>query len=256
MNGATASTRSEMTLLGILLATGLVLGGLVLGSQIKATRLSDRYVTVRGLAERNVKSDLAIWCLGYKDAGDDLLPLYSKSEADKKAILEFLSRQGIKPSEIEVGTVSVTDTQANEYGGGNNRSQKRYIIQQNISVSTNRVDVVASASQKTMQLVQRGVVLSANGGPSYKFTGLNSIKPDMITEATRNARAAADRFASDSGSKVGSIRQATQGIFSILAPNAGADTGESSYGYGGNNDESSITKTVRVVTSVEYYLNK
>lgn len=245
-----------MTLLGILLATGLVLGGLVLGSQIKATRLSDRYVTVRGLAERNVKSDLAIWCLGYKDAGDDLLPLYSKSEADKKAILEFLSRQGIKPSEIEVGTVSVTDTQANEYGGGNNRSQKRYIIQQSISVSTNRVDVVASASQKTMQLVQRGVVLSAKGGPSYKFTGLNSIKPDMITEATRNARAAADRFASDSGSKVGSIRQATQGIFSILAPNAGADTGESSYGYGGNNDESSITKTVRVVTSVEYYLNK
>ena len=122
MNGATASTRSEMTLLGILLATGLVLGGLVLGSQIKATRLSDRYVTVRGLAERNVKSDLAIWCLGYKDAGDDLLPLYSKSEADKKAILEFLSRQGIKPSEIEVGTVSVTDTQANEYGGGNNRN--------------------------------------------------------------------------------------------------------------------------------------
>lgn len=255
MNGATAATRSGMTLLGVLLAAGLVLGGLALGSEIKATRLSDRYVTVRGLAERNVQSDLAIWSLGYKEAGDDLLPLYSKSEADKKSILDFLSRQAIKPSEIEVGTVSVTDTQANEYGGSNNRNQKRYIIQQNITVRTSRVNVVASAAQKTMQLVQKGVILGANGGPSYKFTGLNSIKPDMITEATRNARAAADRFASDSGSKVGSIRQATQGIFSILAANAGADTGESSYGYGGNNDESSITKTVRVVTSVEYYLN-
>ena len=255
MNGATSSTRSGMSLLGILLAAGLILGGLVLGSQIKATRLSDRYVTVRGLAERNVKSDLAIWCLGYKDAGDELLPLYSKSEADKKAILDFLSRQGIKPSEIEVGTVSVNDRQASEYGGPNNRIQKRYIIEQSITVRTGRVDIVASAAQKTMQLVQKGVVLGANNGPSYKFTGLNSIKPDMITEATRNARTAADRFASDSGSKVGSIRQATQGIFSILAANAGADTGESSYGYGGNNDESSITKTVRVVTSVEYYLN-
>jgi uncharacterized protein len=252
MNGA-AATRSGMSLLGILLAAGLILGGLVLGSQIKATRLSDRYVTVRGLAERNVKSDLAIWCLGYKDAGDDLLPLYSKSEADKKAILDFLSRQGIKPSEIEVGTVSVNDRQASEYGGPNNRIQKRYIIEQSITVRTGRVDVVASAAQKTMQLVQKGVVLGANGSPSYKFTGLNSVKPDMITEATRNARAAADRFASDSGSKVGSIRQATQGIFSILAANAGADTGESDYG--GNSDESSITKTVRVVTSVEYYLN-
>jgi uncharacterized protein len=252
MNGA-AATRSGMSLLGILLAAGLILGGLVLGSQIKATRLSDRYVTVRGLAERNVKSDLAIWCLGYKDAGDDLLPLYSKSEADKKAILDFLARQGIKPSEIEVGTVSVNDRQASEYGGPNNRIQKRYIIEQSITVRTGRVDVVASAAQKTMQLVQKGVVLGANGSPSYKFTGLNSVKPDMITEATRNARAAADRFASDSGSKVGSIRQATQGIFSILAANAGADTGESDYG--GNSDESSITKTVRVVTSVEYYLN-
>lgn len=254
MNSA-AATRSGMSLLGILLAAGLILGGLVLGSQIKATRLSDRYVTVRGLAERNVKSDLAIWCLGYKDAGDDLLPLYSKSEADKKAILDFLSRQGIELSEIEVGTVSVNDRQASEYGGPNNRIQKRYIIEQSITVRTNRIDVVASAAQKTMQLVQKGVVLGANGAPTYKFTGLNSVKPDMITEATRNARAAADRFASDSGSKVGSIRQATQGIFSILAANAGADTGESSYGYGGNNDESSITKTVRVVTSVEYYLN-
>ncbi len=252
MNGATAATRSGIPILGVLLAAGLILGGLVLGSQIKATRLNDRYVTVRGLAERNVKSDLAIWCIGYKDAGDDLLPLYSKSEADKKAILDFLSRQGFKSSEIDVGTVSVTDTQASEYGN-NNKLQKRYIIQQDITVRTNRVDTVASAAQKTMQLVQHGVALNGNGGPTYKFTGLNSVKPDMITEATRNARAAANRFASDSGSKVGSIRQATQGIFSILAANAGADTGESSYGV--NNDESSITKTVRVVTSVEYYLN-
>jgi hypothetical protein len=91
-------------------------------------------------------------------------------------------------------------------------------------------------------------------GPVYKFTGLNSIKPDMITEATRNARAAADRFALDSGSKVGSIRQANQGIFSILAANSGGDTGGND-GFEGNAD-SSLMKTVRVVTSVEYYLEK
>lgn len=254
MNGANQSNRSGMALLGFLLAAGLILGGLVLGSQIKATRLNDRYVTVRGLAERNVKSDLAIWSLGYKAAGDDLVPLYAKSEADKKAILGFLSQQGIRPSEIELGIVNVTDTQANEYGN-NNRNQRRYIIQQDITVRTGRVDVVAAASQKTIQLVQKGVVLDGNsgGGLTYKFTGLNSIKPDMISEATRNARAAAERFASDSDSKVGSIRQATQGIFSILAANSGGDTGES--GYGNNEDETSIVKTVRVVTSVEYYLN-
>ncbi|MFZ0335741.1 MAG: SIMPL domain-containing protein [Candidatus Acidiferrales bacterium] len=185
MNGANQSNRSGMTILGFLLAVGLTLGGLVLGGQIKATRLSDRYVTVRGLAERNVKSDLAIWNLGYKDAGDDLGALYTKSEADKKAILDFLGKQGIQPSEIELGIVGVTDTQANEYGINKNPS-RRYIMQQDITVHTSRVDLVAAASQKTMQLVQKGVVLSGgtNSGLSYEFTGLNSIKPDMITEAT------------------------------------------------------------------------
>lgn len=255
MNGANPSGRNGMTILGLLLAIGLVLGGLVLGGQIKATRLNDRYVTVRGLAERTVKSDLAIWDLGYKDAGNDLTALYTKSEADKKAILDFLAKQGVYSSEIELGIVSVTDTQTNEYGN-NKGPSRRYIIQQSITVHTSRVDLVAAASQKTMQLVQKGVVLSGgtDSGLSYKFTGLNSIKPDMITEATRNARAAAERFASDSGSEVGSIRQATQGIFSILAANGGTDTGES--GYGNNADETSIMKTVRVVTSVEYYLDK
>jgi uncharacterized protein len=253
MNGANQSNRSGMTILGFLLAVGLVLGGLVLGGQIKATRLNDRYVTVRGLAERTVKSDLAIWDLGYKDAGDDLPALYTKSETDKKTILDFLTKQGIQPSEIELGIVSVIDTQTNEYG--NKAPSRRFIIQQDITVHTSRVDLVATASQKTMQLVQKGVVLSGgtNSGLSYEFAGLNSIKPDMITEATRNARAAAERFASDSGSRVGSIRQATQGIFSILAANSGGDTGGDSYQ---NNDESSIMKTVRVVTSVEYYLDE
>jgi hypothetical protein len=254
MNGANQSNRSGMALLGFLLAAGLVLSGLVLGAQIKATRLGDRYVTVRGLAERNVTSDLAIWSLSYTDAGDDLAPLFAKSQADRKAIMDFLSQQGIQPSEIELGIVDVTDTQANQYGN-NNRASRRYIIQQSITVRTSRVDTVAAASQKTIQLVQKGVVLSGNngGGLTYKFTGLNSIKPDMISEATRNARAAAERFATDSGSKVGAIRQATQGIFSILAANSGGDTGQQ--GYGNNEDETSIMKTVRVVTSVEYYLN-
>lgn len=250
--------RSGMALLGLLLAIGLIVGGWTLGSQIKATRLGDRYVTVRGLAERNVKSDLAIWPIDYKEAGDDLTSVYSKTEADRKVILQFLSERGIQPSEIELGVVRVVDTQANEYGGVN-RAPHRYIVDQQITVETSRVDQVAAAAQKTLYLLQQGIVLGGNPGQgvAYKFTGLNSIKPDMITEGTRNARAAADRFASDSGSKVGSIRQANQGVFSILPANSGGDTGGSDEGgpYVSNAD-SSLMKTVRVVTSVQYYLDK
>ncbi len=147
----------------------------------------------------------------------------------------------------------MVDTQANEYGGPN-RAPHRYIVEQQVTVRTSRVDQVAAAAQKTMLLLQKGIVLGGNPGQglAYKFTGLNSIKPDMITEATRNARAAADRFASDSGSKVGSIRQANQGTFSILPADQGSDTGEPGFGTA----DSSMMKTVRVVTSVEYYLDK
>ncbi|HZV60553.1 MAG TPA: SIMPL domain-containing protein [Candidatus Eremiobacteraceae bacterium] len=249
------SSNQGTALLGSLLAIGLMGGGWLLGTQIKATRLSDRYVTVKGLVERRVKSDLAIWPLSYKEAGDDLAMVYGKTEADQNTVLKFLSQQGIESSEIEVGGVHVVDTQANEYGG-NNRAAHRYIAEQEITVRTSRVDQVAVAAQKTMQLLQKGIVLNSNA-LGYKFNGLNSIKPDMITEATRNARAAADRFATDSGSKVGAIRQANQGVFSITAANQGSDVTEPSE-FGGANSagDRSLMKTVRIVSSVQYYLEK
>ncbi|HKI00318.1 MAG TPA: SIMPL domain-containing protein [Candidatus Sulfotelmatobacter sp.] len=247
--------RNVLMSLGLPLALGLIVGGWALGAEIKATRLSDRYVTVKGLVERQVKSDLAVWPISYKEAGNDLASVYEKTEADKKIILQFLDQQGIKAPEIELGVAQVVDTQANEYSNGN-RAPYRYIVEQQITVRTSRVDQVAAAAQKTMMLVQKGIVLNSNPGRelTYKFTGLNSIKPDMISEATRNARAAADRFASDSGSRVGAIRQANQGVFSI-SPAGGSDPDEA--GAEGNlNADGSLMKTVRVVSSVQYYLGQ
>lgn len=259
MNETGRVSGTALAVVGLVLAVGLILGGWVLGAQIKAIRLGDRYVTVRGLAERKVKADYAIWPIGYKEAGDDLPSLYAKSEADRKVILEFLKQQGIEAQEIELGVVNVVDTQANECGNGN-RAPHRYIVEQQVLVVTPRVDQVAAATQKTMTLMQRGIVLESgrNDGVAFKFTGLNAIKPDMITEATRNARAVADRFAADSGSRLGPIRQASQGVFSISPEHSGDEGGdnEGGYGFGASNADSSLRKTVRVVTSVQYYLQR
>lgn len=252
-------TNGSTGLLGLFLGLGLIFGAWILGSQIKATRLSDRYVTVKGLVERQVKSDLAIWPINSKEAGDDLASVYARTEADKNTVQQFLAQQGILPAEIELGVVRVVDTQANEFGGGQ-RAPHRYIIEQQITVRTSRVDQVAAAAQKTMQLVQKGIVLNSNPGQgqgvSYKFTGLNSIKPDMITEATRNARAAADRFAADSGARVGGIRQANQGVFTILAAEQGSDTSEPGEFVPAGPADTSLLKTVRIVTTVQYYLDR
>ncbi|WP_229668704.1 SIMPL domain-containing protein [Edaphobacter acidisoli] len=241
--------------LGVCLMLGLILGGWLLGSQIKATRLADRYVAVKGLVERTVKSDAAIWPVTFKEAGNDLPSVFAKSEADKNAVLKFFAEQGIASNEITIGQIQVTDKQANEFGGSSNAGP-RYIVQQTVTVSSKDVDKIARAGQKTAELVQAGIVVGGGYGQGirYVFNGLNALKPDMITEATRNARAAADRFAADSGSQVGEIRSANQGVFSISSADAGSATGGDGGDTSNISPDSSIMKKVRVVSTVDYYL--
>ena len=245
--------------LGGLLMLGLIAGGWLLGGQIKAMKLGDRYVTVKGLVERTVKSDTAIWPVSFKETGNDLPQVFAKSEVDKQAVLKFFADQGVTPQEITVGQIQVTDKLANEYGGNNNGP--RYIVQQTVTVASSDVDKIAKVGQKTAELVQAGIVVGGGFGQGikYVFNGLNALKPDMITEATRNARASADRFAADSGSQVGSIRSANQGFFSISAADGSegnAGGGEPGEGGGGGNADASIMKKVRVVATVDYYLVK
>ena len=246
----------NFAILGFLLAAGLVLAGWTLGSEIKQTRLSDRYVTVRGLVERQVKADLAIWPITFQETGDDLEPVTGRAQADSRAILNFLAAQGFSPSDIETGLIQVTDTQTDQ--NRPNKPAHRFIVKQTLTLTTTNVDSVAAAAQKALDLLKAGVVLvsenqfAPSNGISYVFNGLNAIKPDMITEATRNARNAAGRFAADSGSRVGSIRQAEQGVFSITAANAGGALNPDMPFDA--TEKSSLMKKVRVVTTVQYYL--
>ena len=246
--------------LGLCVMFGLIVGGWVLGAQVKAMKLADRYVTVKGLVERTVKADTGLWSLSFKEAGNDLPQVFARSEADKDRLLAFFNQQGFAPADLSVGQVAVTDLQANEYT--TNRPINRYIVQQTVTVTTKDVDRLAKAGEKTAELVQAGIVIAAGEGRAatgitYKFTGLNALKPDMITEATRNARASADRFAADSGSQVGSIRSANQGVFSISASGIGASPAADEEGGGAETQaDSTIMKTVRVVSTIDYYLVK
>jgi len=253
MNDERDSLLKPALVLGVCLLLGLVLGGWLLGAKIASIKLADRTVTVKGLVERSVKSDRAIWAITFKTAGDDLPSVFAHSEANKAAVLKFLSDQGVSAAEVTTGQISVTDKQTNQFvqNGGS-----RYILEQTVTVSTGDVDKLAAAGSKTASLIQAGVVLADNSNIVYKFTGLNALKPDMITEATRNARASADRFAADSGSEVGAIRSANQGVFSISADGATAASADES-GEGGGGDaqaDASIMKKVRVVSTIEYYL--
>jgi hypothetical protein len=151
----------------------------------------------------------------------------------------------------------VIDLEANEYGSA--KHPNRFIVDQEVSVRSTNVDLVAAAVQRTGELIARGVVISSSnyppgsGSASYLFTGLNKIKPEMISEATRNARAAAEHFATDANSKLGTIRHASQEPFIIASAD---ETTQAGPDQGGDQSAGSMMKKVRIVTEVEFYLGK
>jgi hypothetical protein len=239
-------------LLGACLLFGLVVGGWLLGSEIRDIKLADRSVTVKGLVERTVKSDTAIWTMSFKESSDDLKAGYAKAQADQATVLKFLADHGIQGGDIAEKDIGVTDRLTSNVNNSQALKGPRFIVEGTIVVNSKDVDRVERTNAITSDLLAQGIILSTDT-TVYKFTGLNALKPDMITEATRNARASAARFAADSGAKVGSIRSASQGVFSITAANE-VSTNEDG---GFNSDQqadSSIMKKVRVVSTIDYYL--
>lgn len=229
--------------MAVALFLGLVVGGWFIGAGFSEFRMSDRYVTVKGLAEKDVKADLAVWSINLSATGDDLSQVQAKVEGDKELVTAFLKENGLADEDIRPGRINVTDLLAQSYRP-EGYMQSRFIINSSVGVRTENVDLVAKASGKTGDLVRKGVVLSEYQGPSYIFTKLNDVKPAMIAEATSNARKAAAQFAADSGSKLGKIKRANQGVFMILARD----------GNQAGMEAQQIDKKVRVVSTIDYYI--
>lgn len=227
----------------IVMSIAIIVLGSMLPIAVKDFRAFDRTVTVKGLCEREVEADKVIWPINYRVASNDLSDLTAKMESNRKTIVQFLKDGGIEESEITFSAPKISDKYSQEYVGTDNR-RFRYISQNVITVSTEKVSKVQPLTTRVQELLKAGVIVSSENywddNIQYLFEGLNEIKPDMIHEATANARVAAEQFATDSDSKIGKIKTASQGTFSI--ENRDATTPQ--------------IKRVRVVTSLTYYLVK
>lgn len=239
----------------LVIALGMVLAAHFLGDAVRDMRRSDRYVTVKGLVERDVTANLALWPIKFRVSGDELLATQTQLDVAKEQVVAFLKEGGLGDEEINVGGIRVIDRQAREYGEGR-PDQTRYIIEATVMARSDKVEAVSRLSRKASDLVKTGVALAEENtcqqGPAFQFTKLNEIKPEMLAEATKNARKAADQFAADSGSRVGAIRQASQGFFSISSRDRVTEGEEG----GGCGQLSDIHKRVRVVTTLDYYLEE
>ena len=225
---------------GGLLAIGLIGGGALIGQGVVNARVGDRSVTVRGLAERNVEADLALLPLRFTASGDVLADVQARIDGDLGIVRQFLTAQGYPAEAVTLGRLEVADTQSREYS--NQNGGPRFILAQTVIVRTTDVARVQRTTRALNDLVRHGVVLQDFSGPTYVFTRLNDVRPEMIAQATASARSGAEQFAKDSGAPLGPIRQATQGSFEILARDEIGDEAQSP------------DKKVRVVTTISYRL--
>lgn len=228
-------------LLGLAIMVGLIVLGIMIPVGVNQYMSYTRTVDVKGLCEREVMADKVIWPISYKIMGDDLQSVYKQIDSQNKLITSFLKEGGISADEISISAPKLSDKFANEYG--NNDRLYRYVSTNVITVCTTNVDAVLSLMSKQTQLIKQGVTLSSDNWENpteFKFEGLNELKPEMVEEATKNARQTAEKFAEDSDSKLGKIKRASQGSFSIE-----------------NRDSNTpYIKRVRVVSSITYYLSE
>lgn len=223
----------------LLLAVGLMLLGIFISNGFGRISANSRVVTVRGLSEREVEANKVTWPIVSKHVGNDLSQLYSEVETTNNAVINFLKSNGISDKEFSVNAPKVQDMQADNYGG--QPAPYRYNVTSVVVVTSSQVTKVNELMAKQSELMAKGIAIVAgdyNYQTLYEFTELNKIKPDMVADATKNARKAADKFAQDSQSHLGKIKSASQGQFSI-------------------EDRDQYTpyiKRVRVVSTIEYYL--
>ena len=232
----------------ILLAVAILLAGALVGRGLVHFRMAERYVSVKGVAERTVTADVGLWPLRFVSAADALDAAQRKIEGDRRAVLGFLGRHGLDSTRTELQGLEVVDTRANPYQEV--RTASRFIINMTLMVRTSEPRKIQAASQDVGELLAAGVVLSGGGGfgggPTYLFTRLNDLKPGMLAEANANALKAAEQFAKESRSGVGGIRRASQGVFEILPRDQAP----------GIMEGSQIQKTLRVVSTVDYFLTR
>lgn len=228
-----------------------VSGSYILGKSLENIK-KERYVEVKGLAEREVKADSSIWAIPISVVSESLPEAQMKLKGDISKIISFLNKYSLFEDEVLTRSPKVYDKLTQQYSYSPEAIKKpRYTIEEELIIRSEKVDDVMKASQNIGDLLNEGVIIAINQGPRFFFTRLNEIKPGMVADSIRQAGKAAEEFATISKSRVGKIKKATQGRFSIVAREATGAPDQYNYA---TDEMSFINKTVRVISTVEYYL--
>ncbi len=195
------------------------MAGFFVGNMHKIGKKYDRFVQVKGLSEREVNADLAVWPINITLTANDLNSLKINIEKQNDEVYNFFIGQGFKKEELTKGSTNISDVRADIYNSNSQNNEFRYLAKSEFTVRTNDINKLQKALSESLELMSKEILLGSKNTwrpIEYIFTGLNDLKPSMIEEATKNAREVAEKFARDSDSQVGEIRMARQGLFTSI----------------------------------------
>lgn len=252
-----AIKKPSFVLCAVILSVGFLGAGFSIGRGMYLVKKMTRTATVKGIAERDVKSDLGIWEINYREIGNDLVQLDQKLQHDREVVVTFLKEQGFTDTEINRSTLKVEDRFANVYSQtSQNPNDYRYVVTSGTRIRSDKVELIQKSVDMTDKLLQAGVPLAfdvsgLSPNPSYYYMGLDAIRPAMMADATKSARTVAEQFAKDSDCDLAGIQRASQGVFQIMS----RDTSTMSADWSSNESAlGSINKKVRLVTTLDYRL--
>ena len=237
--------------LGVLLAVGMAAGAYVLGYQAKQIGGGRQAISVKGLAEKPLKADVAEWTVGVRAVGATRADALQKTRAALPDLKQFLASQGFEANVMRDSPERVTEYYVEQQlpDGRMRNVQQGYQSVQEVVLTSPNLPKIETGFRAIVEFQAQGHPVTYSE-PLYLVSNLEEVKMSLIGAATDNARMRAGEFAKHGGVEVGHMRTASQGSFYILP--AGASTEVDDYGYGGTYDKSTIDKIARVVVTIEY----
>ncbi len=243
-----SSSRSGLAILGVSLALGLIVAALILGGAFKSLKKYDQYLYVKGYAEKEITSDLAVWRISFSISTPDLASGYDKVQKDIQRISAYLESKGIAKNQIEVNSINTMVNYRVNADGISTGQREGFTLEQTIVITSKNVELINKTSKEVTELIREGIELQSMP-PEYYFTKLNDMKVQMIGEASKDAKKRAEQLANNTGSSVGGLKSAEQGVFQITPLHSTEVSDFGSY------DLSSIKKSIKAVVTMQYYID-
>ncbi len=239
----------KKNLSAILFAIAIIIASFVLGNAVINRNHPQGTIVVTGLGESNFTSDLVVWEGNFNRESNDLKTAYASLEKDRNAVTEYLKSKGIPEAQLIFNAVNTNPLYQQNYSNDGRflgQTFQGYQLNQSLVIESKEVEKVEKISREITELLNQGIAFYSQQ-PRYYFTGLESLKLEMIAKATEDARIRAERIAENSDSDLGDLINANMGIFQITGQNSGED-----YSWGGTFNTSAKNKTASITMKLTF----